>query len=217
MTYRSESRDRPFVVAITGGIASGKTTVSNCFKKLGVPVIDTDLIARELVTPGQPALQQIKRQFGEQYFQNDGKLNREKLRKTIFSNPARKKQLENILHPAIEIVAQSRIRNLNSPYCILVIPLLIESKSYDWVDRILVVDLPEKLQVERLKDRDFLSSKEATAVMSSQSSRKERLAKANDIIDNSGVLQNILPVVQSLHDKYLEYSKERKTQVKTSI
>ena len=190
-------------IVLTGGIASGKTAVSDCFARLSVPVIDTDLIAREVVEPGQPALDLIAKVFGDDFLTSKGRLDRQKMRQVIFSDPNQKSRLEAILHPAIAEEVSKRINLLDAPYCILVIPLFVESSSYEWVDRVLVVDAPEEVQVERVITRDCISREQAKTILRAQASRQERLAVADDVINNDGSTSDLRAQVDELHRKYL--------------
>ena len=192
-----------FTVVLTGGIASGKTAVSDCFSKMGVPVIDTDRIAREVVEPGQPALTQISGVFGSDYLDNDGRLDRRKMREAIFSKPALKSRLEGILHPLIAEKVIERISEVEAPYCLLVIPLFAESKAYDWINRVLVVDVSEEVQLKRVMARDKISRKHAQSILDAQSTRQQRITLADDIIDNSGDLNELEEKVKKLHKYYL--------------
>jgi len=194
--------DRVFTVVLTGGIASGKTAVSESFRQLGIPVIDTDVIARELVQPGTPALTQISAEFGAGYLDSDGRLDRRKMRDAIFSSPQKKSRLEAILHPLIGAEVRGRIEQLDSPYCILVVPLYTESKSYRWVDRVLVVDVGEEVQIQRVMKRDRASREQAEAILQAQSDRQDRLALADDVIDNSGSFSELQKKVETLHQHY---------------
>lgn len=190
-------------IVLTGGIASGKTAVSDCFARLGVPVVDTDLIARELVEPGQEALDQISRAFGSAFLDSEGRLDRKKMRHAIFSDPVKKQQLEGILHPLIAKEVGRRIAELQAPYCILVIPLYSESSAYDWVDRVLVVDVAEELQIERVMTRDRITREQAESILDAQAGRQQRLALADDVLDNSGSIEQLENAVERLHRKYL--------------
>ena len=191
------------VVALTGGIASGKTSVSDLFSELGVPVVDTDIIARELVAPGKPLLAEITRAFGEEILDSEGTLRRRRLRELIFSDAEKKHQLEAILHPEIRAEVQRRISTLESAYCILVIPLLAETGGYQNVDRVLVVDVCADVQLERLSRRDQVSGEQATAALAAQASRAARLEIADDIISNSGAESELKAKVEELHRFYL--------------
>ncbi len=190
-------------VALTGGIASGKTTVSDLFQELGTPVIDTDVIARELVRPGQPALARIVQHFGSSVLQADGQLDRRQLRRRIFDQTAERRALEAIMHPAIQDELDAQLDRLHAPYVILVIPLLAESGRQWRQDRVLLVDVPEALQIERLVRRDHCSKAEAEVALAAQASRRERLALADDIILNTGEREALARAVRELHDKYL--------------
>lgn len=189
---------------MTGGIASGKTAVSDHFAHLGVPVIDTDRIAREIVEPGQPALQSIADSFGPGILDGDGALDRRKMRKMIFSDPVLKSRLENILHPLISAEVLRQIGRQTGPYCILVIPLFAESSSYTWINRVLVVDVPEEVQIERVMARDKIEREQAEAILRAQTSRQKRLTLADDVLENSGSFSELKKQVEKLHRIYLE-------------
>jgi dephospho-CoA kinase len=193
----------PFTIALTGGIASGKTLVSDEFARLGVPVIDTDVIAHQIVEPGQPALLEIESAFGSQIINDNGRLNRQDLRNLIFSDPKERRKLESILHPKIRQEADKAIAKVMSVYCILVIPLLSERGSYPNVDRVLVVDVDLETQVRRLMARDKCSRKHAEQALASQASREQRLNIADDILENSGSIVQTLDEVALQHEKYL--------------
>ncbi|MBI5451585.1 MAG: dephospho-CoA kinase [Gammaproteobacteria bacterium] len=190
-------------IALTGGICSGKTTVSRMFEALGIPVIDADVIARELVTPGSPALRQIISAFGPGLITQDGQLDRERLRQRVFADPAQRRQLEAILHPLIRSEMRRRVAQLTTPYCILSIPLLVETGQQDLADRILVIDTPETLQRQRLQARDRRSTAEIDAVLAAQSPRALRLAAADDVIINADDLPTLERQVARLHQDYL--------------
>lgn len=193
---------RTFVVILTGGIAAGKTTVSDLFAQRGVPVIDTDQIAHEIVEPGQPALKQIAEAFGPEFLGADGRLDRKKMRNAIFSSPQQKTRLEGILHPAIVAEADHRIAQIDAPWCILVVPLLTETSLLPWTDHVLVVDVEESVQIERVMTRDNISQQQAQSILAAQPSRRQRLALADDILDNSGSLEQLKTVVNELQRKY---------------
>ena len=201
------ARKNTFVVVLTGGIASGKTAVSDRFAQLGVPIIDTDVIAHQIVEPAQPALNQIYREFGEDFVTTEGRLDRRKMRNAIFSNPDLKSRLENILHPAIAAEASRQVGLLDTAWCVLVIPLLVETDLFPWIDRILVVDVEEAVQIERVMARDSISREQALAILNAQSNRQERLALADDIIDNSGSLDQLKTSVDQLYKKYTAQAK----------
>lgn len=196
-----------FTVVLTGGIASGKSAVSACFEKLGVPVVDTDIIARQVVEPGSPALERIARELGAGFLDKDGGLNRTKMRQAIFSDPDLKSRLEAILHPLIGKEVLRQVNQLVSPYCIIVIPLFAESSAYAWIDRVLVVDVTEDAQIERVMARDGISRDQARAILNAQASRQDRLALADDILDNSGSLSELPERVKALHQKYLSLAR----------
>jgi dephospho-CoA kinase len=193
----------PFRVALTGGIASGKSTVANLFAELGVPLIDTDVIAREVVEPGRPALAAIVAAFGPGVLDAQGCLDRRRMRERIFADPTAKQGLEAILHPAIRAEMERQSRVTGGPYQVLVIPLLAESGRRDHVDRVLLVDVPEALQVERLALRDGVSREQAEAALNAQATRAERLAMADDIVRNTGRMEELREKVAELHAKYL--------------
>ena len=199
-------RAQVLTVGLTGGIASGKTAVSDRFAQLGVPVIDTDIIAREVVEPGQPALRNVIAAFGRDIVDGQGSLRRRRLRDIIFSNPDKQDLLESILHPAIRSEVRRQVSRVDAPYCIIVIPLLAESGNFDWLDRVLVVDVPEAVQIERLVKRDDVDTDQARASLAAQASRESRLQIADDVIDNSGDVGALDEVVAGLHEKYLEMS-----------
>ncbi|HUL12127.1 MAG TPA: dephospho-CoA kinase [Methylococcaceae bacterium] len=188
-------------IGLTGGLGCGKTTVANLFAAKGVPVLDADQIARELVEPGQPALAAIVREFGEEFLEA-GQLNRVRLREVVFQCPERKRQLESILHPMVFDAMQRQLATLRSDYCILCIPLLLETKQQAFVDRILVVDCPVELQYERVKNRDGLEMTEIGRIIQSQVSRQERLAAATEVIENSGHMEQLVEQVEKLHRMY---------------
>lgn len=193
-------------MVLIGGIASGKTAVSDRFAALGVPVIDTDRIAHEIVEPGQPALQRIAEAFGPEFLDADGQLDRRRMREAIFTDPALKSRLEGILHPIIAEEALRQVRVAQSPYCILVIPLYAESARWPFIDRVLVVDVDEATQIERVMARDGIDHAQAEAILQAQSSRRERLALADDVIDNSGSPEQLQTRVEELHRSYLACS-----------
>jgi dephospho-CoA kinase len=198
---------RPFTVALTGGIASGKTLVSDAFARLGVPVIDMDVIAHQIVEPGQPALRAIKDIFGPTIIDHDGRLKREEVRALIFSDPVARKNLESILHPRIRQTASKAIAKVTHPYCILVIPLLAESGAYPNVDRILVVDVEPETQIARLMARDNSSREQAEQILSAQAERQQRLKIADDILENSDSPDKARAMVSRLNLKYLKLAK----------
>jgi dephospho-CoA kinase len=202
---------RPFRVAVTGGIASGKTTVANLFAAHGVPLIDTDLIAREVVEPGQPALAAVGSTFGNGVIGPDGRLDRRRLREIIFGDPTARARLEAILHPSIraEMERQSAAAAQAGPYQILVIPLLAEGGRRDHVDRVLVVDAPEAVQVERLMARDSVTREQAQASLRAQAKREARLGMADDVVTNTGRIEDLREQVAALHERYVQMAAEK--------
>jgi dephospho-CoA kinase len=195
------------VIGLTGGIGSGKTTVANGFEKLGAPLIDADLIARELVEPGQTALEEIRAVFGAACLTKEGRLDRAHIRQRIFANDSLRQRLEAILHPKIRNRIKDLIAEVQAAYCIVVIPLLLETGQNDLVDRILVVDAPEKEQIKRVAARDKLSHNAIIKIMHTQADRETRLAAADDIIVNNSDLETLTCHIRSLHRRYLELSK----------
>ena len=192
------------VVALTGGVGSGKSAVARRFAELGVPIIDADIIAREQVIPGSPALDEIKTAFGSAVIQPDGNLDRTALRSLVFDSPIKRRQLEQILHPRIRNAMLQRLNKLHAPYAILVIPLLLETGQQELAHRILVVDCPEAQQISRVQQRDGLPETQIKKILAAQVSRSSRLAAADDIIDNSGSLQALIESIDRLHRHYLQ-------------
>jgi len=190
-------------IGLTGGIGSGKTTVANYFEKLGVPVIDADEISRRIVKQGLPAYQTIIQEFGEEVLAADGELDRARMRHTIFSNPEAKAKLESILHPMIREEIKNNIDTLNADYCIIAIPLLVETGQLSLVDRILVVDADPQLQIKRTQARDGNSAAQVEAIIKSQASREDRLAVADDTLNNNGDVQQLKANIDKLHLQYL--------------
>ena len=199
----------PYIVALTGGIASGKTLISDEFVRLGVPVIDTDVIAHEIVEPGQPALKEIENTFGSDIIDANGRLKRAELRALIFSDADKRKKLESILHPRIRQEVGKAIAKVSFTYCILVVPLLAEQGAYPNVDRVLVVDVKPEVQVRRLMARDNSSHKQAEQALASQIGREQRLKIADDILDNSGSPEQARREVARLNLEYLQLAKSQ--------
>jgi dephospho-CoA kinase len=192
-----------FKVGITGGIGSGKTTVTDIFRELGIEVVDADLVARELVEPGSPALAEIARHFGAKILRPNGELDRARLRDQVFSNPPDKLWLERLLHPQILGLCRERLETAHSAYVMLSSPLLIESGEHGLVDRVLVVDLPVDLQISRTADRDRVPEAQIQQIIESQLGRAERLKQADDILDNSLDQLQLRLAVEKLHRFYL--------------
>lgn len=196
------------IIGLTGGIGSGKTTITNYFVELGVEIIDADIIAREVVAVDSPALKAIAHHFGNDYLLADGQLNRTLLRSRIFSNEADKIWLNNLLHPLIRFNIVKQTKEAKSPYCLLVAPLLIENNLLELIDRLLIVDVSETTQISRTLLRDCSSEQEVKAIMASQTSREARVNIADDIINNNdSSLSEIKTAVLSLDKKYLALTK----------
>ncbi|WP_347262345.1 dephospho-CoA kinase [Rudaea sp.] len=191
-------------VVITGGIASGKSTVANLFIELGVPVFDADVVARELVAPGQPALAEIAAAFGADMLTPGGELDRRRMRERIFDDEAARRRLEAILHPRVRDALRARAAACREAYCLLAIPLYAESaQAYAWADRVLVVDVPREVQLARLMQRDGMTEDYALRALAAQATRAQRLALADDVIDNSGSPDQLPGIVARLHSRYL--------------
>ncbi|MBO9665053.1 dephospho-CoA kinase [Dokdonella sp.] len=196
-------RALPFIVALTGGIASGKSAASDRFAELGAEVIDADRIARELVAPGQPALAEIAAAFGPEALDASGALDRRTMRERVFAEPAARRRLEAILHPRVRHALRERAGASTAPYVVLAIPLLTESGGYDWVDRVLVVDTPRETQHRRLVARDDITPELADAMLDAQATRAQRLALADDVVANDGSLSELHARIAELHRRYL--------------
>lgn len=199
----------PFRVALTGGIASGKSVVADMFADLGIPVIDTDLIAREVVAPGQPALDEIRERFGSSMLKGDGHLDRAAMRRHVFSDENARADLEALLHPRIATETMRQADAAEGPYQVIVVPLLVGSNLQDVVDRILVVDCSEETQVSRLLARDMETEQQARRILAAQASRQERLAIADDVISNEGSLDETRARVRSLDREYRRIAQHR--------
>lgn len=198
---RTDEPHRP-VIALTGGIASGKTAVSDRFSALGAVVIDTDRIARDVVAPGSEGLGRVVDAFGDRVLGADGGLDRRALRDRIFEDAAARDRLESVLHPRIETRAREAIRAADGPYVILVVPLLVETGLFDDADRVLVIDVPEAVQLERLTARDGVTADQARAALAAQATREQRLAVADDVIENTGTLEALDEQVRRLDREY---------------
>jgi dephospho-CoA kinase len=190
-------------IGLTGGIGSGKSTVAALFATRGVPVIDTDEIAHRLSQPGQAAFDEIVRDFGQGILDENRRIDRNRLRERVFDNDDERRRLETILHPHIRAAAQEKLAELSAPYCVLVVPLLIESGFQDLTDRILVVDAHENMQIQRTAARSGMSEAEIRKIMSAQASRAQRLQKADDVIDNNSDRKKLEAEVERIHQWYL--------------
>lgn len=205
------SPGHPYVVGLTGGIGSGKSAAADHFAALGAGLVDTDLIAHRLTAPGGHALDALREAFGADVVGADGAMDRVAVRARVFGDPEARKRLEAILHPLIRAEAAAQVAALaGAPYVVLVVPLLVESGHYqDSCQRVCVVDCPELLQVERVTRRSGLPVEQVRAIMATQASRPERLAVADDVIDNSGDLASLLRQVEALHGRYLALAAAR--------
>ena len=197
-----------FVVGLTGGIGSGKSAAAEEFARLGATVVDTDAIAHELTAPGGAAIEGVRRLFGDACIDSRGAMDRGRVRALVFDDAAARKRLEGLLHPMIREESNRRIAAATGPYVVHVVPLLIESRDYrERIDRVLVVDCPEETQLTRVSARSGLSEEEVRRMMAAQIPRAERLAAADDVIDNSGSLDDLRRQVQALHRRYLAMSR----------
>lgn len=194
---------RPLLIALTGGIASGKSAVADLFAKLGAPVLDTDQIARDVVEPGAPALAQLVAEFGADILDQSGRLDRTRMRARVFNSPEQRKRLEAITHPAIRAELARRSAAAGGDYQIHVIPLLAEGGRADAYDRVLVVDVPESHQLQRLMARDGASAEQAQRILDAQATRAQRLEIADDVIVNTGAIEDLQGFVDTLHRNYL--------------
>lgn len=203
-----------YVVAVTGGIGSGKTTIANQFAALGIDVVDADVIARDVVEPGAPALAAIATYFGPDVIAPDGQLDRRGLRERVFSDPNAKAWLNALLHPLIRQEMLRQCASARSPYCLLVVPLLVENKLTGLANRVLVIDVDEATQIERTCRRDGVSAEQAKAIIAAQASRSQRLAAADDVIDNhNGSQMAIKTRILALHETYLAFASQQPRQV----
>ena len=193
-----------FTVALTGGVASGKSTVERLFASRGIEIVDADHVAREVVAAGPAGLADIVEIFGTDVLSADGSLDRRAMRERVFADERARRQLEAIIHPRVREVLRQRASEVHSAYGMLVIPLLVESGDYAWVNRVLVVDVPREVQRERLLKRDGISRELAEAMLDAQASREQRLAVADDVIDNSADLESLDDAVERLHRRYLQ-------------
>ena len=198
------------VIGLTGGIGSGKSTVARLFAERGIPIIDADLLAREVSRPGTPAFAAIVNHFGKEILLANGDLDRAQLRHLIFTDTKQRLWLEDLVHPLIRDKIEQQIAQLKAPYCVAVIPLLLEVKPYPFIDRILVVDAAESLQLQRAAARDQSNAAEIEAIVKSQINRQHRLAQAHDVIVNDGSVADLVPQVESLHQQYLAIAQHEK-------
>lgn len=197
-----------FTLGLTGGIGSGKSTIANMFAELGAGLIDTDLIAHQITGPEGVAMASIEKEFGAEFILASGAMNRQKMREYVFSKPDEKRRLENILHPLIRAATEAATKETPGSYLIFVVPLLIESGSWQQrVSRILVVDCAEETQIKRVMHRSGMTRAQVIAIMQAQASREQRLKAADDVIVNEGDLNEIGDQVSILHGKYLLYAK----------
>lgn len=203
-----------YTVALTGGIGSGKTTVANAFSRCGVNVVDADIIARQVVEPGTPALTTIAARFGNEIIHPDGTLNRRLLRERIFSSPEDKTWLNALLHPLIHQETQRQIAQATSPYVLWVVPLLVENQLQNRADRVLVIDVSPETQISRTMQRDGVTREHAEHILAAQATREARLAVADDIIDNNGAPDAVASDVARLHAAYLHYASQAVSQEK---
>jgi dephospho-CoA kinase len=202
------NKQRVFVVGVTGGIGSGKTTICREFAALGAPVIDTDQVARDVVAPGSPGLAAVVAAFGPDVLTADGQLDRRRVRQLVFATPAQREQLEAILHPLIRQETDAQVQAAGYPYCLVCIPLLVERGGGNRVNRVLVIDCPTESQIQRVMARDELTAPEVAAIMRTQASREDRLAVAHDVLENTGDIAHLRPQISALHARYLQLAKE---------
>ncbi|MCK8076482.1 dephospho-CoA kinase [Vibrio sp. 1CM2L] len=195
------------IIGLSGGIASGKTTIANLFNEhFNIDIVDADIVAREVVALGSDGLKQITEHFGKSILLDDGTLNRSRLRELIFSDPKEKQWLNDLLHPMIRDKIDSDLSKITSPYGLLVAPLLVENQMQGMADRVLIVDVPAEVQIERTMSRDNVSREQVASILKSQASREQRLAVADDVIKNHTKNQELLPQITDLHQKYLAIS-----------
>ncbi len=200
---------RPLRIGLTGGIASGKSTITEMFRECGAAIIDTDVVARDVVAPGQPALDEIRAAFGDAVIAPDGSLDRPAMRNVVFADSEARARLEAILHPRIRDATIARADAAAGPYQVIVVPLLVGSPLVEYVDRVLVVDCDENTQIRRLIARDTESDAQARRILAAQASREDRLAVADDVIANDGGLDDAKREVLALHRKYLALARAR--------
>ncbi|RAU36300.1 dephospho-CoA kinase [Enterobacter sp. ECC-175] len=203
-----------YIVALTGGIGSGKSTVADAFYRLGITIVDADVIARQVVEPHTPALQAIEAHFGHTILNDDGTLNRRRLREYIFSDSSEKDWLNSLLHPIIHQETQRQIAASTSPYCLWVVPLLVENQLHGKANRVLVIDVSPETQIRRTMARDGVSREHAEQILAAQATRDARLAVADDVIDNNGAPDAIASDVARLHEQYLTFAAQAVAQEK---
>lgn len=201
-----------YTVALTGGIGSGKSTVADAFARQGINVVDADVIAREVVEPGAPALAEIEKHFGTEILHQDGTLNRRALRDRVFASPFEKSWLNGLLHPLIHQQTQRLLAEATSPYVLWVVPLLVENQLQTKADRVLVIDVSPEVQIQRTMQRDGVSREHAEQILAAQATREERLAVADDVIDNNGAPDAIASDVARLHATYLGFASQAVSQ-----
>lgn len=200
---------QPYIIGVTGGIGAGKTTVTNQFLRLGIEVVDADLIARSVVAPGSPLLKDIQAEFGNSMIKSNGELDRAALRALIFSDETAKTKLNALMHPVIRDQLLAALERAKSSYVILSAPLLFENKLDTLCQRVLVVDVPESEQIARTQARDGVDANQVAAIIAAQISRTERLARADDVIDNTLPITQLAETVSQLHEKYLHFAKSQ--------
>lgn len=197
-----------YIVGLTGGIGSGKSAAAECFRAHGIVIVDADAVAHELTGPGGEAMAAIAAEFGATVITPDGALDRNAMRQRVFADPAARLRLEQILHPRIRAICDQRCATAASPYALLVVPLLVESGTHrQRCQRLAVVDCPEEVQIARVMARNGMTRSEVERIMAAQATRAQRLAAADDVIDNSGAPAALAPQIATLHDKYLEMAR----------
>jgi len=207
----THNNSKKFIVGLTGGIGSGKTTIANIFEELNIDIVDADVVAREVVEQGQPALEEIRQYFGKEIVSDSGQLNRTLLRTIIFSDQKKKEWLNKLLHPLIRQSLLQQITATKSQYCLLVAPLLIENKLHHMVDRVLVIDVSEQTQIIRVTKRDPSNEEEIKRIIANQIPRNQRIAEADDVINNESTeLQFINNQVTKLHQEYNKLAEIKK-------
>ncbi len=197
------------IVGLTGGIGSGKSAVTERFKRLGIPIIDADVITRELVAPGSQALKRIVERFGEKIVDQSGSLDRQQLRQIVFADSSARKDLERILHPEVGNEIVECLKEIQAPYSLVVVPLMVEAGMVELFDRVIVVDCDETEQIKRVVQRDGCSEQQAKAILHSQANREARLAIATDIIQNTESIDRLDHQVAQLHDRLLELAENQ--------